>query len=96
MEGMLVKSFSKNIDIFDKVCYNTRTERSLTSVKVAVAPLWNPQGSIYLFSIYFPDASQRGGDCVNYLTLTDFINMLMLLLAFGTFILAFFNNDRKR
>ncbi len=33
---------------------------------------------------------------MNYLTLTDLINILMLLLAFGTFILAFFNNDRKR
>ncbi len=33
---------------------------------------------------------------MNYMTLTDVIGILMLLLAFGTFILSFFNNDKKR
>ncbi len=33
---------------------------------------------------------------MNFITLTELLQILMLLLAFATFILSFFHNNRKR
>ncbi len=70
------------------------TERSLTSVKVAVVSSHALRGSP-IFCICFPKVCPKGGESMNYITLTELVQILTLLIVFATFILSFHNNKKR-
>ncbi len=86
----------KMLDILSKMCYTIPTERSLASVTVAVCFLCVSTGRSKSFFILLPCVHPKGGDCMNYLTLSELIQIMMLLLALATFIVSFYHNDKKR